>query len=35
MGARAQARVREEFLGPRHLAQYVELLGRVIAAERQ
>jgi trehalose synthase len=35
MGARAQARVREEFLGPRHLAQYVELIERVIAAERQ
>jgi len=27
MGDRAQIRVREHFLGPRHLAQYVELLG--------
>jgi trehalose synthase len=32
MGARAQARVREEYLAPRHLAQYVDLLGRVIGA---
>jgi trehalose synthase len=32
MGARAQARVRDEFLGPRHLGQYVELFARVIAA---
>jgi trehalose synthase len=30
MGAAAQARVRDLFLGPRHLGQYVELLGRVL-----
>lgn len=28
MGRRAQERVRDEFLGPRHLAQYAELLQR-------
>jgi trehalose synthase len=31
MGAAAQARVRGEFLGVRHLTEYVELFGRVIA----
>ena len=31
MGAAAQARVRDLFLGPRHLGQYVELLERVLA----
>jgi trehalose synthase len=30
MGAAAQARVREHFLGARHLGQYVELLERVL-----
>jgi trehalose synthase len=30
MGLAAQARVRDEFLGPRHLGQYVELLERVL-----
>jgi trehalose synthase len=30
MGAAAQARVRNHFLGPRHLGQYVELLERVL-----
>jgi trehalose synthase len=30
MGAAAQARVRDRFLGPRHLAQYVDLLARVL-----
>jgi trehalose synthase len=30
MGVAAQARVRDEFLGPRHLGQYVELLERVL-----
>jgi trehalose synthase len=30
MGAAAQMRVRDLFLGPRHLGQYVELLGRVL-----
>jgi trehalose synthase len=33
LGRAAMERVREEFLGVRHLAQYVELLGRLIAAE--
>jgi trehalose synthase len=33
MGRAAQERVREGFLGVRHLAQYVALLARVIAAE--
>jgi len=31
MGAAAQARVRDLFLGPRHLAEYVDLLESVIA----
>jgi len=31
MGAAAQARVRDRFLGPRHLSQYVKLLDRVLA----
>jgi trehalose synthase len=30
MGGAAQARVRDHFLGPRHLAQYVDLLARVL-----
>ena len=30
IGAAAQARVRDHFLGPRHLGQYVELLERVL-----
>jgi trehalose synthase len=30
LGAAAQARVRDHFLGPRHLGQYVELLERVL-----
>jgi trehalose synthase len=30
IGQAAQARVRDQFLGPRHLGQYVELLGRVL-----
>ena len=30
MGAAAQLRVRDEFLGPRHLGQYVDLLERVL-----
>ena len=32
IGAAAQARVRDHFLGPRHLGQYVELLERVLGA---
>jgi trehalose synthase len=32
MGEAAQMRVRDMFLGPRHLGQYVELLERVLAA---
>jgi trehalose synthase len=32
MGAAAQARVRDLFLGPRHLGQYVDLLERVLKA---
>jgi trehalose synthase len=32
MGAAARARVRDEFLGPRHLAQYLELFTRVLGA---
>jgi trehalose synthase len=32
MGEAAQARVRDVFLGPRHLGQYVALLERVLAA---
>jgi trehalose synthase len=31
MGKAAQVRVRDHFLGPRHLGQYVELLERVLA----
>jgi trehalose synthase len=31
MGEAAQARVRDHFLGPRHLGQYVDLLDRVLA----
>ena len=34
MGEAAQMRVRELFLGPRHLGQYVELLERVLAERR-
>jgi trehalose synthase len=30
MGEAAQARVRDHYLGPRHLGQYVELLGRIL-----
>ena len=30
IGQAAQARVRDQFLGPRHLGQYVELLERVL-----
>jgi trehalose synthase len=33
MGARATERVRSEFLGVRHLRQYVDLFERLIAAE--
>ena len=32
IGAAAQARVRDHFLGPRHLGQYVELLELVLGA---
>jgi trehalose synthase len=32
IGVRAQEHVRENFLGPRHLGQYVDLFARVIAA---
>jgi trehalose synthase len=32
MGQRAQERVRNEFLGPRHLIQYVELIGGLLGA---
>jgi trehalose synthase len=32
MGAAAQRRVRDHFLGPRHLGEYVELLERVLSA---
>jgi hypothetical protein len=31
MGAAAQVRVREQYLGPRHLGQYVDVLERVLA----
>ncbi len=31
MGEAAQTRVRDHFLGPRHLGQYVDLLERVLA----
>jgi trehalose synthase len=34
IGQAAQARVREAFLGPRHLGQYVELLDRVLGESR-
>ena len=30
MGKEAQSRVRDEFLGPRHLMQYVELIGKLL-----
>jgi hypothetical protein len=33
MGTAAQERVRDHFLGPRHLAEYVDLLESVIARE--
>jgi trehalose synthase len=33
VGEAAQARVRERFLGPRHLGQYVDLLGEVLGVE--
>ena len=33
MGAAARERVRASFLGTRHLLQYVELLGRLLAGE--
>jgi trehalose synthase len=32
MGVTAQDRVRQGFLGPRHLIQYVDLLGALIAS---
>jgi trehalose synthase len=32
MGEAAQERVRDLFLGPRHLGQYVDLLERVLVA---
>jgi trehalose synthase len=32
LGAAAKAEIRDEFLGPRHLTQYVELMGRLIGA---
>jgi trehalose synthase len=35
LGTRAQARVRENFLGPRHLGQYVDLFERVLRMENQ
>ena len=31
MGDRAQARVRDHYLGPRHLRQYLELVERLVA----
>jgi len=34
IGEAAQMRVRELFLGPRHLGQYVELLERVLPQQR-
>jgi trehalose synthase len=34
MGLSAQARVRGEFLGPRHLMQYVELIGELVFSRR-
>jgi trehalose synthase len=33
LGAAAQDRVRDHFLGPRHLGQYVDLLERVSASD--
>lgn len=33
IGRRAQERVRNDFLGPRHLMQYVELIGGLLGAE--
>ena len=35
MGTAAQARVREHFLGPRHLGQYVDLLESVLSGARR
>jgi trehalose synthase len=35
MGRRAQDRVREDFLGPRHLIQYLQLFGALLAGERR
>lgn len=32
MGAAARERVRDEFLGPRHLMQYADLFGRLVAS---
>lgn len=34
MGAAARARVKDHFLGPRHLTQYVELLERLLATHQ-
>ena len=34
IGAAAQIRVRDHYLGPRHLGQYVELLETVLRAPR-
>jgi trehalose synthase len=34
MGAAAQERVRDQFLGPRHLGQYVDLLEHVLVGDR-
>ena len=31
IGEAAKTRVRDEYLGPRHLGQYVDLLGRILA----
>jgi trehalose synthase len=31
MGKEAQSRVRDEFLGPRHLMQYVDLIGKLLS----
>ncbi|MGH2729063.1 MAG: glycosyltransferase [Actinomycetota bacterium] len=35
MGMEAQRRVRDEFLGPRHLMQYVDLIDRLLDPERR
>ena len=35
VGEAAQARVRTRFLGPRHLGQYVDLLGELCSAPRR